>query len=134
MVRSDRFMTSRDFARLLRKNLTPEETIMWDLLRNRKLIGYKFLRQHPIKVWETNGRYHFYYADFYCAEKKLVVEIDGLIHTLQEDYDKARDQIMLALRLTVVRVTNEEVNNNLVGVLKRIQSVINSSPSLFSIT
>lgn len=134
MVRPDRFMTSREFARLLRKNLTHEETIMWDLLRNRKLIGYKFLRQHPIKVWETNGRYHFYYADFYCAEKKLVVEIDGLIHTLQEDYDKARDQIMLALRLTVLRVTNEEVNNNLVGVLKRIQLVINSSPSPFSIT
>ena len=127
-------MTSREFARLLRKNLTPEEVIMWDLLRNRKLIGYKFLRQHPIKVWETNGRYHFYYADFYCAEKKLVVEIDGLIHTLQEDYDKARDQIMLELRLTVLRVTNEEVNNNLVGVLKRIRSVINSSPSPFSIT
>jgi leucyl-tRNA synthetase len=126
-------MTSREFARLLRKNLTPEETIMWDLLRNRKLIGYKFLRQHPIKVWETNGKYHFYYADFYCAEKKLVIEIDGLIHSLQQDYDKARDEVMLELKLTVLRVTNEEVNNDLIGVLKRIQAVINSSPNPFSI-
>ena len=125
-------MTPKEFARLLRKNLTPEETIMWDLLRNRSLTGYKFLRQHPIKVWETNGRYHFYYADFYCAEMKLVVEIDGLIHTLQEDYDKARDQVMLELRLTVLRVTNEEVNNNLIGVLKRIQETLNSSPGPFS--
>jgi very-short-patch-repair endonuclease len=126
-------MTSKEFARLLRKNLRPEETIMWDLLRNRKLIGHKFLRQHPIKVWETSGKYHFYYADFYCAEKKLVVEIDGLIHTLKEDYDRARDQIMLELKLTVLRVTNEEVNNDLIGVLKRIQKEINSSPNPFSI-
>jgi len=129
MVRPDQFMTPKEFARLLRKNLTTEETIMWDLLRNRNLTGYKFLRQHPIKVWETTGRYHFYYADFYCAEKKLVVEIDGLIHTLQEDYDKARDQVMLELRLTVLRVSNEEVNNNLIGVLKRIQETLNSSPT-----
>ena len=119
-MRVDQYMTPTAFARLLRQNLTLEERIMWDLLRNRKMMGYKFLRQHPIKVWETNGRYHFYYADFYCSEKKLVVEIDGLIHTQQEDYDKARDQIMLELKLTVLRITNEEVNKNLVSVLKKI--------------
>jgi len=125
-------MTPTEFARLLRKNLTREEAVMWDLLRNRRMMGFKFLRQHPIKVGETNGSYHFYYADFYCSEKKLVVEIDGLIHTMQEDYDTARDQIMLELRLTVLRVTNEEVNKGVVGVLKKIKENLNSSPGPFS--
>ena len=133
-MRADHYMTPTEFARLLRKNLTPEERIMWDLLRDRRLLGYKFLRQHPIKIWETNDGYHFYYADFYCSAKKLVVEIDGLIHTMQEDYDKARDQIMLELKLTVLRVTNEEVNNELVSVLKKISEHLNSSPNTFSIS
>ena len=132
VMRADQYMTPKEFARLQRKNLTPEETILWDLLRDRRMMGYKFLRQHPIKVWETNGHYHFYYADYYCSAKKLVVEIDGLIHTLQEAYDLARDHIMLELKLTVVRVTNEEVNKDLVGVLKKISGYLNSSPGPFS--
>jgi very-short-patch-repair endonuclease len=131
-MRPDQFFTPTEFARLLRKNLTPEERIMWNLLRNRKFQGYKFLRQHPIKVWETSGRNHFYYADFYCAEKKLVIEIDGLIHALQEDYDKARDIIMLEMKLTVLRVTNEEVSGEIVGVLQKIASFFDSSPDPFS--
>jgi len=132
MMRADHYMTPTEFARLLRKNLTPEERIMWGLLRDRRMMGYKFLRQHPMKVWETNGRYHFYYADYYCSAKKLVVEIDGLVHTMQEDYDKARDQAMLELKLTVLRVTNDEVNNDLVNVLKKISNHLNSSPNPFS--
>ena len=131
-MRADNYMSAKEFARFLRKNLTPEETIMWDLLRNRHLMGYKFLRQHPIKVWQTNGRYRFYYADFYCAGKRLVVEIDGVIHTIQEDYDTARDIIMMELQITVLRVTNEEVNNDLVGVLRKIKEQLNSSPGPFS--
>lgn len=125
-------MTPKEFARFQRKNLTPEETIMWNLLRNRKMMGYKFLRQHPIKVWETNGRYHFFYTDFYCSEKKLVLEIDGSIHSTQEDYDKSRDYIMLELKYEVLRITNEEVNKELVSVLKKISQYLNSSPNPFS--
>jgi very-short-patch-repair endonuclease len=128
-MRPDRFFTPTEFARMLRKNLTPEERIMWHLLRNRKFRGYKFLRQHPIKVWETNGRHHFYYADFYCSEKKLVVEIDGLIHAMQEDYDRARDIIMLELKLNVLRVGNEEVNGDVVGVLQKIALFLTHPPA-----
>jgi len=131
-MRTAYYMTSKEFARLLRKNLTPEERIMWNLLRNRRMMGYKFLRQHPIKVWETSGRYHFYYADFYCSEKKLVGEIDGLIHSMQEDYDRARDHVMLELKLTVVRITNDEVNKDVMQVLKKIVEYLNS-PNPFSV-
>lgn len=134
-MQSSQFSSSTAFARMLRRNQTREETIMWGLLRNRQCMGYKFVRQHPIKVWETSGRWHYYYADFYCAEKRLVVEIDGLIHCLQEDYDRARDTIMFELRLQVLRVWNKEVNEDLVGVLRKITSALNSidsSPDPFS--
>jgi very-short-patch-repair endonuclease len=123
-MQADKFYTPTEFARLLRKNLTREERTMWKFLRNRKLDGFKFLRQHPIKVWETDGHRHFYYADFYCSEKKLVVEIDGLIHATQEDYDQARDHIMLELKLKILRITNEEVNSDLKGVLQKIRNLL----------
>jgi very-short-patch-repair endonuclease len=131
-MQADKFYTPIEFARLLRKNLTGEEKTMWKFLRNRKLDGFKFLRQHPIKVWETDGRSHFYYADFYCSEKKLVVEIDGLIHAMQEDYDQARDHIMLELKLKVLRITNEEVSSDLKKVLQKIREHLYSSPNPFS--
>ncbi len=68
-----------------------------------------FLRQHPIAVNAQNGKTGFYIADFYCSEKKLVVGVDGLIHTFQVNYDKARDEIMNELGLEVLRITNDKV-------------------------
>ena len=109
------------FARELRKNQTPAEAKMWAMLRNRRLLGFKFLRQHPIVVEKINERTGFYIADFYCAEKKLVIELDGLIHAYQIEYDKARDIIMNELGLTVLRITNDEVEKNIFGVLNKIK-------------
>jgi very-short-patch-repair endonuclease len=70
-------------ARTLRKNTTDAERRLWEKLRNRKLRNLKFRRQHPI---------HKYVADFYCAEHKVVVELDGGIHQLKEQkiYDQER--------------------------------------------
>ncbi|MFN3666123.1 MAG: endonuclease domain-containing protein [Sediminibacterium sp.] len=117
-------LSSKYFARYLRKNQTPEESIIWQLLRNRKLDGFKFLRQHPIKVWETSGRFYFFYADFYCAEKKLVLEIDGLIHEKQKEYDASRDYIMNELGLKVLRILNDEVNHDINGTLQKIRHAL----------
>ncbi len=117
-------LSSKYFARYLRKNLTPEESIIWQLLRNRQLDGFKFLRQHPIKVWETSGRFHFFYADFYCAEKKLVIEIDGLIHEKQKEYDASRDYIMNELGLKVLQILNDEVNHDINGTLQKIRHAL----------
>ncbi|MBS1555521.1 MAG: NTP transferase domain-containing protein [Bacteroidetes bacterium] len=64
-------------ARELRKSQTPAEKLLWANLRNRKLEGYKFIRQHPIPFNYSGEQEQFYIADFYCAEKKLVVEVDG---------------------------------------------------------
>ena len=109
------------FARELRKNQTPAEVTMWGKVRNRRLLGFKFLGQHPIVIEKYNGRTGFYIADFYCAEKKLVIEIDGSIHAFQIDYDKARDVIMNQLGLTVLRITNDEVEKNVFDVLNKIK-------------
>jgi very-short-patch-repair endonuclease len=71
------------FARELRKKQTDSEIKMWRQLRNRRFLGFKFLRQYPIVTDVSNRKTGFYIADFYCFEKKLVIEIDGLIHSGQ---------------------------------------------------
>lgn len=69
-------------ARALRKELSRPERILWNMVRNRALDELKFRRQQPIGP---------YVADYYCEEAKLVVELDGISHDEQEEYDQARD-------------------------------------------
>lgn len=108
-----------ELARQLRKKSTPAEKILWRELRNRQLLGVKFFRQHPV-IYETDRRkYHFFIADFYSAEKKLVVELDGPIHEKQKDYDLQRDLVLEKLGLKVLRIQNEELRD-LEEVKKRI--------------
>jgi very-short-patch-repair endonuclease len=95
-------------ARANRKNPTPAETLIWNrILRHRQFQHYKFLRQKPI------GRY---IVDFYCAELRLVIEIDGDSHAQQADYDETRTRDLTDLGLSVVRYTNPDVLHNLEGV------------------
>jgi very-short-patch-repair endonuclease len=97
-------------VRQLRKGLTDSEAIVWEALRNRKLGGYKFFRQHPIE-FDYYGKKRFFVADFYSAELKLVIEIDGKIHENQKEYDDYRTFIINQLGIQVVRVTNDEVHD-----------------------
>lgn len=102
----------------LRNNLTKEETILWNHLKNNKL-GYKFRRQHSI------GQF---IADFYCAEKKLAIELDGSQHLDNREYDKERTEYFESLDVRVVRFWNSEVNNNIEGVVMRVKSELVTSP------
>ena len=111
-----------EIARQLRKEQTSSEKKLWQVLRNRKFLGLKFLRQHPI-VFEIDGRLRFFVADFYCAEKKLVLEVDGKIHKHQLERDKERDLIIEKLGLKVLRIKNEELDN-IDDVLQRIKNFI----------
>ena len=106
-------------AQKLRKPLTPAEKIMWNRLRNRQVSGYKFRRQHPVRE---------FIVDF--PEKELVIEIDGKIHQLPDvnEKDENRTAELESLGLTVIRFSNEEVMNNLEGVIKQIEMAL-SSPS-----
>lgn len=91
-----------DKAKELRKESTPAEKHLWKLLRNRRILGFKFRRQHPV--------YHFI-ADFYCDEAKLIIEGDGGIHKLEDNkqYDIDREEAIVSLGITVLRFTNEEI-------------------------
>ena len=99
------------FARELRKNQTPAEKLLWANLRNRKLNGYKFLRQHPIPYLGYNNRHNYFIPDFYCAEKNLVIELDGKIHDFQKEYDQNREAVLNDLGIKVIRFRNEELED-----------------------
>jgi very-short-patch-repair endonuclease len=105
----------RSHTRELRRNQTPSEDTLWEILRNRKLSGKKFYRQHPITHF-FNHRPYYFIADFYCYESKLVVEIDGKFHDDQQEYDTQRTLVLNELGISLLRIKNEE--------LKDIQSVI----------
>lgn len=89
-------------AKELRRNQTPAEERLWKILRSHKLEGLKFRRQHPVS---------WFIADFYCHELKLIIELDGGIHELEEvkAYDIRREKKLRALGLTVIRFKNEQV-------------------------
>lgn len=100
----------KSHVRELRRQQTESEAITWELVRNRKLDGRKFLRQHPI-IYYYYRKPMYFVADFYCAEAKLVVEIDGPIHKFQEDYDEQRDFVLKQKGLRILRIKNEELND-----------------------
>jgi very-short-patch-repair endonuclease len=109
-----------EYSRDLRQSSTKAEKILWEHLRNRKLNGLKFRRQHPIDK---------FIADFYCHEKRLVVEIDGSDHNLKtnEEYDNARTYMLSELSIIVVRFRNEEVENNVEEVIRKIITLTGNS-------
>ena len=99
------------WARALRRRATPAEQKLWERLRNRRLKGLKFRRQHPLGP---------YIADFYCAAHRLVVELDGGIHEQQREEDARRTAYFEAYGYKVLRFRNEEVEEDIEGVLRRI--------------
>ena len=110
-------------ARELRKAQTQSERILWEELRGRKMMGFKFLRQHPVFYKLDNGWVEFFIVDFYCAELRLIIEIDGPIHGSRIDYDKERDYKLSLKGLSTIRIKNQEINN-LNKVLEKISCIV----------
>ena len=100
-------------ARDLRTRETTTEDRLWSVLRDRRLAGLKFRRQHPIAGTA-------YVVDFLCYAAMLVVEVDGGIHDVQEADDRIRQEVIEALGYHVIRFRNEDVLRNLQGVLVSI--------------
>jgi leucyl-tRNA synthetase len=127
MFRAKRFEFKqiRNTSRELRKNMTDSERLLWQEVRGRKLKGYKFLRQYPVLYQGNLIRYNYFIADFYCHEKKAVIEIDGPIHEGNEEYDSFRDEEMLNLGLHILRIKNEELTR-MDDVLQKIISFLDS--------
>lgn len=104
---------NRANAKSLRKQLTPQEYKLWQLLRNSKLNNKKFKRQYPI------GKY---IVDFVCIEKMLVIELDGSGHNTnkQIEYDYERTKYLNWRGFKVIRIWNNEIDSNIDGVVDYI--------------
>jgi len=87
-------------SRVMRGQPTPAEASLWSALRSRPLGGWKFRRQHVIMG---------YVVDFYCAELRLVVEVDGLVHERLRPGDEAREADSRRAGAEVVRFSNDAV-------------------------
>ncbi len=101
-----------NLAKELRKKQTDSEKILWECLRKRRFLGFKFRRQQPV------GRY---IVDFLCFEKKLVIEIDGPVHDDTKDYDKIKDEYLIASGFNVLRISSKSVKENLEETLGMIK-------------
>lgn len=100
----------------LRRDATVPEKRFWQAVRGKQL-GFKFRRQHGI------GRY---IVDFYCPERKLVIELDGASHFSEEarQYDAKRDAYIQELGIRVLRFNNIDIMQNLEGVLQAVLSAL----------
>jgi len=106
----------KPLARKLRKNSTLSEILLWEELKNRKMLGYRFLRQKPIGE---------YIVDFFCNKIKLVIEIDGESHREENfEYDMARQNWLESIGLTVLRFDDMEVKKDMENVLMSIEGWI----------
>jgi len=112
-------------ARELRKNMTFSETWLWCKLKNEQL-WLRINRQSPIYVFtEDSWLDRYIIADFYCPEKKLIIEIDGSIHDTKQVIllDKEKEKLLIQLWYKILRVKNEELERNLSWVLSKIQEI-----------
>ncbi len=91
----------RDRTRRLREEMTVAERAAWALLRTRRVLGYKFRRQYPMRG---------FHLDFYCPELKLALEIDGPVHDSRETYDEGRTAVLKAAGIRVVQIPNNAVS------------------------
>ena len=104
----------KNYARILRKNSTLSEVILWKHIR-RKAFGVEFHRQVPILS---------YIVDFYCHELKLAIEIDGSSHDFKNEYDQKRQLALENYDITFLRFTNLEVKKELFSVLLKLEQQI----------
>jgi very-short-patch-repair endonuclease len=110
-------VNQKDFKSLrqyLRKNQTFEEKRLWQYLRNRKLEGYKFRRQHGIQN---------YILDFYCPALRLGIEIDGSHHmndSGQFEYDLVREELLSECGVYILHFTNRQIRDSIELVIVEI--------------
>ncbi|HAN17820.1 MAG: hypothetical protein A2X13_05845 [Bacteroidetes bacterium GWC2_33_15] len=101
----------------LRMCMTSSERILWQNLRNKKVLDYKFRRQHAISQ---------FIADFYCHEARSVIEVDGGYHNNpdQQEYDKGRTAELENLGIKVLRFTNKDVETDINKVITEISTYL----------
>ena len=106
-------------AKSLRTNQTEAEARLWHHLRAHRFMDLKFKRQKPVGC---------YIADFVCWERRLIIELDGGQHAEQVAYDRRRDAWLRSEGYTVLRFWNNDVMQQLEGVLEQIRCAVAPSP------
>ena len=104
----------RQFARQLRRDMTPQEAAVWEAVRHRRLGGFKFRRQQVI-----DG----FIADFYCDQAGVALELDGADHKNQTEYDTHRDRVIASRGLIVIRIRNDRIDNEFSAALAEVLAV-----------
>jgi len=102
-----------EIAREMRRSPTRSEAMLWEAIRNRKLSGVKFRRQHVIDK---------FIVDFYAPSHRLVVEIDGVVHEFLKEKDRQREEYLRERNLNIVRFTSEEIENALPESLRKLKA------------
>jgi leucyl-tRNA synthetase len=110
----------KQYSKENRKDFTESEDIIWQEVRNSKL-GHKIRRQHAIGT---------FIADFICLDRRTVIEIDGVYHLNNKEYDDARTSFLNEEGFSVIRFTNEEVKSNIKDVLSKIKSTLDNAVSI----
>jgi len=103
-------------AKILRKNMTDAERVLWQRLRNRQLGGFIFRRQKPIGP---------YIVDFVCLEKKIIIEVDGGQHALNTSADTIRGDYLNKKGYKILRFWNHDVLRDTDSVLEWIHKDLN---------
>src|SRR3954471_17291219 len=101
-------------ARELRTRQTSAEVMLWEELRNRRLAGLKFRRQHPIGP---------FIVDFCCPDRRVAIELDGAVHMTQQERDAEREALLAAAGYPVLRFTNDAISADLPAVHESIRAV-----------
>ncbi|MCX6330266.1 MAG: endonuclease domain-containing protein [Bacteroidia bacterium] len=111
----------KELAKELRKNMTLSEVLLWNELKQKKMLGYDFDRQRPI------GNF---IVDFFCKELSLAVEIDGDTHIYKYDYDEERQKELENLSVRFLRFEDIEVKKNMNNVLRVIEDwIVKNKPT-----
>ncbi len=95
-----------------RKRPTAAEEKLWKFLKAKRLLKLKFRRQYRV-----GG----YIIDFYCPQLKIGIEVDGKIHKSHKIQDSIREQVLKNYRISLVRITNEEIETDPIQVFKKIE-------------
>jgi very-short-patch-repair endonuclease len=114
------YIEIKELAAKFRKNPTEAELKLWKFIRNKKLSGRRFLRQHPVIYQIIENDCFFFIPDFYCDKEKLIIELDGGIHDGKIEKDVHRDKILQNLGFCVLHIRNEELSD-IESVLSKIK-------------
>lgn len=110
-------LESKSLRKYLRKNSTQAELLLWEELRNKKLLDSKFKRQFGVDK---------YVLDFYCPQAKLAIELDGELHLEKDalEYDKIRTSFLNSIGIKVIRFKNKDLFEKMPIVIEKIKSEI----------